>query len=354
MTRSLRGIGAGTGLSPGDIGQVAGAGGGVTELRLLRWGPVALEESEPSGPGEACEESSGLPVSWLRVIGTGDAGLLEELGGRLGMDALQLENALNVHDRPKSEVGDDFVFISMNVMEREDPGGRARHSHLGMLLRGRKVVTFEEREVALFDHVIGRMRKGSGRLRRLGADYLCFALADAVTDGYFAMLEQLAAEVEDLEDAVLSGRSGEVPGRIHSLKSELLTFHRTVRPLRELAGNLTRSGRDVFEEGTMPFIRDLQDHVEQVVETAEILREMLRGLLDTHLTSVSTRMNEVMKVLTIIATIFIPLTFIAGIYGMNFRHMPELEPEWGYPGALLLMLATGLSMVAWFRRRRWL
>jgi magnesium transporter len=349
MTKSLRGIGVRKGLPPGTIVRMHGAA--PTEYALIRWNEGRWERMEgvPDSPGE------GWSVRWSRATGFGDTDALASLGGAFGMNALQVEDALNTHDRPKAEIDDDSVFITIqSIFPGSSNGEVTRHLHLALYLRDGRLLSFEEGAAPLFDSVEERIARDSSRLRRQGADYLLYVLMDVVVDGYFATLESLAERIEALEDEVLGGSGSNVLQRIQDLRREMLMFRRAVWPLREVVGNLSRFGGGPFTDFTKPFLRDLYDHSVMVLETTETLREMLTGLLEIHLSTASNRMNEIMRVLTIIATIFMPLTFIAGIYGMNFEHMPELPEPLCYPGVLLLMLLIGGGMTLFFRRRGWL
>lgn len=349
MTKSLRGIGVKRGLPPGTI--VGTPGAAPTEYALIRWNEGRWERLDgvSDSPGE------GWSVRWCRAMGFRDSEALSRLGGSSGMNALQVEDSLNTHDRPKAEIDDDSVFITVqSIFPGSTNGEVTRHLHLAIFLKDGRLLTLEEGETPLFDSVEERIARDTSRLRKQGADYLLYVLMDVVVDGYFATLESLAERIEALEDEVLAGSGTDVLQRIQALRREVLMFRRAVWPLREVVGNLSRFGGGPFTDFTRPFLRDLYDHSVMVVETTETLREMLTGLLEIHLSTASNRMNEIMRVLTIIATIFMPLTFIAGIYGMNFQHMPELPEPLCYPGVLLLMLLVGGGMTIFFRRRRWL
>jgi len=205
-----------------------------------------------------------------------------------------------------------------------------------------------------FEPLRERLRSGKGRLRSQWADYLAYSLVDMIVDNYFLVLEGLGERIESLEEEVIVSPTPTTLREIYRLKRELLFLHRSVWPLREVVNGLIRRESPFVKDTTIVYLRDLYDHTIQVVETLETLREMVSGMLDIYLSSVSNRMNGIMKVLTIIATIFMPLTFIAGLYGMNFRHMPELELTWGYPAVLLLMMAVTAGMIVFFRKKRWL
>jgi magnesium transporter len=216
------------------------------------------------------------------------------------------------------------------------------------------VISLQEIDGDVFEPIRERLRKGGLRIRKMGHDYLAYTLLDAIVDNYFTVIEKIGEEIESLEEEVITNPDTETVKRIHLLKRELIFLRKSVWPLREVINTLERGESPIVQDDSRVFLRDVYDHTIQVIDTIETFRDMVSGMLDVYLSSVSNRMNQVMKVLTIIATIFIPLTFIAGIYGMNFKFMPELEQKWAYPLVLLLMLVIGIIMLLWFRRRRWL
>jgi magnesium transporter len=226
--------------------------------------------------------------------------------------------------------------------------------HVSLILGPSFVISFQERPGDVFGPTRERIRGGKGRVRKMGADYLAYCLADAIVDGYFAVLENLGDRIEDVESILVSNPSNDTLRAVHHLKRENLLLRKSVWPLREVINGLDRSESELITDPTHVYMRSVYDHSIQVIDTMETFRDMLAGMLDTYLSSLSNRMNEVMKVLTIIATIFIPLTFVAGIYGMNFQSMPELAWPWGYPAALAVMAIVAAGMVYYFRRKKWL
>ncbi len=353
MTRSFKGFGGKQGLSPGTLVSSSEHAPGPTRISLLRWNEMAFEIDERMDEGSLVKADEAWPLRWVRIRGFSDLEAINRIGETFGIHPLQLEDAVNSHDRPKSESEDRSVFVTMQSIY-PGAGDTTVHSHLALILQPGTLISLEEGDTPLFDSVVERMKRQGSRLRRFGPDYLFYALMDAVVDGYFATLEHMADRIEELEADVVEGDGRNLLERIHGLRNEMLLFRRSVWPMRELMGNLIHTGDSAFNDSTGPYMRDLYDHSIQVIETSETLREMLSSMLDTYLSSTSNRMNEVMKVLTIIATIFMPLTFIAGIYGMNFEHMPELGRAWAYPAVLVAMLAIGVGMGLWFRRKGWL
>ncbi len=345
-----------TGLPPGTLVHVGAPpeGAGAPTLRLMDYGPEHLEERDLAGPEELGPYLAADSVTWVDVAGVHDVELVARLGALLGAHPLVLEDVVNTHQRPKAEVFTDHWFIVVRAARADPATGGLEHQQVSLLAGRGWVVTFRERPDDVFDPVRERIRGGRGRTRGAGADYLAYALVDVVVDHYFAALELLDERTEALEEELLGRPGPETLAAIHALKREMLTLRKAAWPLRELVGALERSDSPLLAPATRPYLRDLHDHAIQVIEASESQREVLAGYVDIYLSAVSNRMNEVMKVLTIIATIFIPLTFLAGVYGMNFEVMPELHWPWAYPALWGAMLATAGGLTWWFRRRGWL
>jgi magnesium transporter len=240
------------------------------------------------------------------------------------------------------------------MLRYDEVENETKIEQVSIILGPNFVISLQESKGDVFDAIRERVRSDRGRIRKMAADYLAYALIDAVVDNYFIILEKLGEEIEDMEDELVSNPSPETLQNIHRLKREMIFLRKSVWPLRELISRLERWESPLIDKSIYIYLRDLYDHTIQVIDAIETFRDMLSGMLDIYLSSVSNRMNEVMKVLTIIATIFIPLTLIAGIYGMNFRYMPELESPWGYPIVYIVMLTIGVIMLIYFRRKKWL
>lgn len=293
-------------------------------------------------------------VKWINVDGLHDVEVLEELGGAYGLHPLTVEDILNTHQRPKVENFDDYVFLVIRMLQLDPGSGRLQSEQLGLVLGTDFVLTFQEREGDVLDPVRRRIRNSKGRIRAMAADYLAYALVDTTVDHYFAILEYLEERIEGLESAILEGSESDTLQVIQGLRRELIEVRRTVWPLREVVGGLERGSTSLVRDTTRVYLRDVYDHAVQIIDTMESLRDLIAGILELHLSAVSNRMNTIMKVLTIIATIFIPLTFIAGVYGMNFEYMPELRWRWAYPAVLAVMAGIGVLMLAYFRKKQWL
>ena len=279
---------------------------------------------------------------------------VEKIGNYLKTHPLVLEDIMHTGQRPKMEDFGDYLFVVLKMLQYDEAANETRTEQVSLILGNNYVVSFQEDEGDVFDLIRDRLRTDRGRIRKMGADYLLYSLLDAIVDNYFTVLEKIGEKIEDIEDDLVKNPTPEVLQTIHQMKRELLYLRKSVWPLREVISRLERWESPLIDRTIDIYLRDVYDHTIQVIDALETFRDMLSGMLDIYLSSVSNRMNEVMKVLTIIATIFIPLTLIVGIYGMNFKYMPELETPWGYPMVYVIMLGVSLVMLMYFRRKRWI
>jgi len=350
MRRRRAGRARKIGMSPGTLEYVGERPASATRLELLHYDAENLEEV-PQATEEKCAAARGAGVVWLNVDGLKDVETLEHIGHHFGIHPLVLEDLLNTEQRPKLEDYGDHIFVVVHMLSAK--AGEIVKEQVGIVLGRGFVVTFQEQGGDVFDGVRERLRQGRGRIRSRGADYLLYTLLDAVVDYYFVLLEKLDDEIEVLETTLYDAPTATTLHAVHRYKREMIFLRRAIWPLREVLNSLQRDELALVQPETHLFLRDVHDHTLRIIETIETLRELLAGMLDVHLSMLSVRMNNVMKVLTIIATIFIPLTFIAGVYGMNFEFMPELHWHWGYPLIMLFMGAVGLTMLIAFKRRDW-
>lgn len=291
-------------------------------------------------------------VLWVSVAGLGDIGILKQVAELFSLHRLALEDVVHTHQRPKLEDYPEHQFLVLRILDDERPG---ETEQLCLFLGDDFILTFEEHRGDCFEPVRHRLRDPNSRLRRNGIDYLAYALVDSIVDAYFPALESLGERLEAVEELVVSGNTpGDVVRDLHCVRRELLEARRALWPLREVMSSLMRGDSKRVTNQTRVYLRDVYDHVVQLLDLLENHRELGASLTELHLASASIRLNEVMKVLTLIATIFIPLTFVVGIYGMNFDYMPELHWRYGYPMVMGAMLAMALGMLIWFRRRGWL
>lgn len=292
-------------------------------------------------------------VTWLNVNGVHDISAIEAIGQYFNLHPLTLEDIVNTTQRPKAEEFDDYIFLVLKMAAYNEAEKEIEVENVSLVLGKGYVISFQEREGDVFGAVRTHIRSAKGRIRKSGADYLVYSLMDAVVDEYFAAIEKTGERIEDMDDdVILDPRPAHVQ-EIHHLKRNVLFLRKSVWPLREEVAALEKSDSKLIEKPTRAYLRDLYDHTIQVIDMVETYRDILGGLHDTYLSSVNNRMNDIMKVLTIIATIFIPLTFIAGVYGMNFKYMPELEWKWGYFASLAIMAVMALGMLVYFKRKGW-
>jgi len=290
----------------------------------------------------------------MNVDGLHQVEILEKLGECYGLHPLVLEDILNTDQRPKMEDYGEYIYIVLRDLDYSDKSNEIEGEQISLIVGSNFVFSFQEREGDTFDPIRDRIRNNKGRIRKMGADYLAYALLDSIVDNYFIILEKLGEKIEGLEEKLVTTPTQETLQTIHHLKRELLFLRKGVWPLREVINSLAKGESSLVTEPTRVYLRDVYDHTIQTIDTIETYRDMVSGMLDIYLSSVSNRLNSVMKVLTIIATIFMPLTFLAGVYGMNFKFMPELEWRWGYPLVWLIMAGIGISMIIYFRRKKWL
>ncbi|MEA1925215.1 MAG: magnesium/cobalt transporter CorA [Candidatus Altiarchaeota archaeon] len=343
-----------TGLPPGTLVHVGERREDEIRITLLDYDKGNLEEKKVMDIEECSLLKDKPTVSWINIDGIHHVDVIEKLGEKFSLHPLLLEDILNTDQRPKIEDFDDYLFIVLKMLFYDKKEREFRSEQVSMILGPNYVISLQESIGDVFDPVRERIRNGKGRIRCKGPDYLAYSLIDSIVDGYFLILEVLGEEIEDLEDELIHEPDQDTLGQIHRLKRELVLLRRSVWPLREAVNKLEREPSPLIDESTRIYLRDVYDHVIQVIDSIENYREMISGMLDIYLSSVSNRMNEVMKVLTIISTIFIPLTFITGVYGMNFKHMPELGWQYGYPIVWAIMFLTAFSMFLYFRRKRWL
>jgi magnesium transporter len=342
------------GLPPGTLVHIGHAKAERVVMHLLDYDAERLQEKEVERVEEVQPLRGGGGIQWLDVSGLHDPALLERIGQEFGLHPLLMEDVLNTEQRPKLEDYDDDLFVVLKRLHYHPGAGEVAAEQVSLVLGQGFVLSFRETEGTLFEPVCQRIRGTKGRLRRLGPDYLLHALIDSVVDEYFGVVEAIGEEIERLEGQILDRPTPVAMRSLHRLKRELIALRKSVWPLREVIGGLERCDSELLSQGLEIYLRDVYDHTIHVIDTVETYRDMLSGMLDVYLSALSNRMNEIMKVLTIISTIFIPLSFIAGIYGMNFKYMPELEWHWGYFVVMSLMLAIALGLLALFRLKRWL
>jgi magnesium transporter len=292
-------------------------------------------------------------VSWINIDGLHNIGVIEEVSALAKLHKLTIEDILNISQRPKVDEYENYLYVVVKMFLPKE-NGSIDEEQLSFVLTDNMLFTYQEKEGDVLNHVRTRLRENKGMARKRGSDYLLYILIDSVVDYYFLMLDKMGERLELLESGLLKNPTEGILNELHSIRSEILNLRRSIYPLREVVSRLGKMELHPINPQTKIFINDLYDHSIQVIEDIEVMRETVTGMLELYMNSISNRMNNVMKVLTIIATIFIPLTFIAGIYGMNFKYMPELEWHWGYFAILAFMFLIAVGMLIYFRRKKWL
>lgn len=343
------------GLPPGSLVHIGEKKAEEVKITIIDYDETHFQEKVIKTIEECIPFKDKPTVTWINVDGIHQVELLEKLGQCYGLHPLTLEDILNTDQRPKIEDFGDYVFIVLKMLYYRDKTDEIVTEQMSLILGLNFVISFQEGiEGDVFDPIRERIRSDKGRIRKMGADYLAYSLLDSIVDYYFVILEKLGERIESLEEKLVANPNPETLQIIHNLKREMIFLRKSVWPLREVISGLERGESSLIKESTRIYLRDVYDHTIQVIDTIETFRDMLSGMLDIYLSSVSNRLNAVMKVLTIIATIFMPLTFLAGIYGMNFKFMPELEWRWGYPLIWIVMLGIGIFMLFYFKKKKWL
>ncbi|MGB2862203.1 MAG: magnesium/cobalt transporter CorA [Sedimentisphaerales bacterium] len=343
-----------SGLPPGTLVYLGEKKIEQVRIRYIDYDEQNCQEKQASKIEECFPLKATPTVSWINIDGLHEVEILEKLGKQFELHALMLEDILSTDQRPKHEDFDKHIFIVLKMLSFDEDTQTVESEQISLVLGENFVITFQERIGDIFEPIRERIRNAKGRIRKMGSDYLMYSLLDAIVDNYFGILEKIGDKIETMEEELVGDPTENTLQQIHYLKREMIFLRRSVWPLRELISGMERSESPLIKETTDAYLRDLYDHTIQVIDTVESFRDMVSGMLDTYLSSISNRMNSVMKVLTIIATIFIPLTFVAGIYGMNFENMPELKWRWGYAAIWLVMLIVAGVMVLYFKRKKWL
>lgn len=354
MPKKKKSISDRVGLPPGTLVYTGQKKLEKPRITFIEYGGTFFEEREIASVEDCLLPKSGPSVRWIDIVGIHEVQNVALLGQHFNIHPLLLEDVFNTEQRPKIEDLGGYVFLLIKHLVYEEESEDTSIEQLSLVLGPDYVLSFQETDRSAFGPVLERLRSESTRIRSRGADFLIYALLDAVVDNYFVVLEKLGDRIESLEEELTENPNQALLRRIHHLRRDLTFVRRSTWPLREVIAALERRESDLVKDSTILYLRDVYDHTVQAIDTIETLRDTLTGMLDLYLSSVSYRLNSVMKVLTIIATIFMPLTFIAGVYGMNFKNMPELEWEWGYPAVLCGMLAIAVLMLGYFKAKRWI
>ena len=341
-------------MPPGSLIYVGKRAGHGSRMQLIDYSSDTIEEESIESVEEILPYIDKTTVTWLNVEGLGDVDLIASIGYALNIHPLVLEDILNTHQRPRFEEFDNYLYMVLKKLALEGEGFSVGYEQISILVLDNFVVTFKEKPDDTFTPLKERLENGKGRLRSLGSDYLAYGILDSIVDQGFAILDSLDEIVESTEEKLLGNPSTDTLVTIQRLKRELIHMRKSVSPLREMLAAIVRTDSVLIQEKTNIYFRDVYDHVLRIHESIDSHRDMLSSLLDIYISSVNNRMNEVMKVLTVFASIFIPLTFIAGIYGMNFEYMPELKWKWAYPTLWTSFVIIPVVLIIYFRRKKWL
>lgn len=353
MKRFLKKQSHKAGLPPGTLVHIGEQKVETAKITIIDFNPANFQELVAETVDE-CFPFKGSPtITWINIDGLHETDVIDKIGRHFGFHPLLLEDILNTGGRPKIEDFGEYIFIVLKMLYQEGEDGELLSEQISLIFGENYVISFQESIGDVFDPIRERIRKYKGRVRKERGDYLAYLIIDAIVDNYFNVLEDIADYIEDTEEVLLEKPNSDTLQTIHGLKNDTLFLRKSIWPLREIINVLERGESPLIQETTRIYFRDIYDHTVQVMDTLDTFRDMISGMLDTYLSSMSNRMNEVMKVLTIFASIFIPLTFMAGIYGMNFEYMPELKWPWGYPVLWVLMLTVGITMVVMFKRKKW-
>jgi len=327
---------------------------GPVKITVIDYDENNFQQKEVTSIEECSVYRDKPTVTWINVEGVHRPDVLEKIANCFGLHPLILEDISDVDQRPKIEDMDDYLFIVFKMLSYNFEYAEIEIEQISLVFGKNFVISFQETVGDIFDPIRERLKAGKGRIRKMGADYLAYSLMDATVDNYFKILDEFGEKIEFLEDEIISRPDPLVLKEIYHLKREIIFLRRIILPLREMLRLLDRSESGLIKEPIRIYFRDIHDHVIQVIDSIEVFREMLTGMIEIYLSSLSKRMNEIMKVLTVIATIFMPLTFVTGVFGMNFRYIPGLERAWGFPIAILIMFGIGVYMLRYFRKNKWI
>jgi len=342
------------GASPGTLVHIGEQKVDDTRITLIDYDEAHLQERVLDGIEEAFPLKDLPTVTWINIDGLHEIDIIEKVGQHFNIHPLVLEDIVNTGQRPKTEEFEDFIYVVLKMLHYNENSGEISSEQFSLVLGPDFLISFQEIQGDVFKTVRERIRKPKTRIRKAGCDYLAYALIDAVVDNYFLILEKLGENIETLEEDLLENPSPETLQTLHEMKREMIYLRKQIWPIREMINSLVKGESSLVNESTSLFFRDIYDHTIQIIDTIESFRDILSGMLDIYLSTLSNKMNEVMKVLTIIATIFIPITFVAGIYGMNFKFMPELEWRWGYVMVWAIIVVVVGIMIGFFKKKQWL
>jgi len=354
MSRVVKRTSKGIGVAPGTLVHIGENKNEKVHLSMFEYSEESFQEKVLSNIEECFASRKNSTVKWINVDAIDKVDIIEDIGNEFKLHPLMLEDILNTAQRPKIDDYDDYLYIVLKMLYYNEKSNEITSEQVSFVLVSNYVFSLQEFEGDVFDNVRERLRSGKRNIRKTGPDYLVYALIDAIVDSYFAIIEKIADKTDNLEAELIDKPDKDILKDIHSLKREMIFLRNSIWPLREVINSLIRSDSPLIDKNIVVYFRDVYDHTIQIIDTIEIYREILASMQETYISSVSNRTNEVMKILTIFSTIFIPLTFIAGVYGMNFRYLPELEWSFGYVLFWVICIVVAFFMLRYFRKKKWL
>ncbi|MDP4180751.1 MAG: magnesium/cobalt transporter CorA [Bacillota bacterium] len=342
------------GLPPGSLVHVGEKKNDITKITVVDYDEKDFFELKTTSIDEALSARRSAGIRWINIDGIHDTEIMKSIGGNFGFHPLVMEDILNTEQRPKIEEYDGYLYIIAKMIYFDEKLNEITTEQVSIILGKDYLITFQENKDNFFTTIIDRLSKNVSIIRKMGSDYLLYAIMDLIVDSYFLVLEKTGEKIEFTEDAMILNPNPKTLRKVHGLKREMLYMHKAVWPLREVVGALERRESYLISDTTIIYLRDVYDHIVQMMDAIETYRDILSGMLDLYLSVASNKMNEIMKFLTVVSVLFMPLTFLAGVYGMNFEHMPELKLKYGYPFLLLFMAVCFIGMLMFFRKKKWL
>ncbi|MDF2879725.1 MAG: corA [Clostridiaceae bacterium] len=340
-----------SGYKPGTLIHIGNHINNNIKIESIRFNKNLFEQVEIKSIPEKIDNNL---VTWINIDGLNDIELFKKIGTNFSIHPLVLEDILNTNQRPKVDEYKEYIHITMKIAIYNEESKKTNLEQLSLILGKNYLISFQEKKSHIFQPIIKRLKNSKGSFRSLGADYLCYAIIDTIVDNYFSTLESIEDKIEIFEDRVINNASRETLKEIYELKREMIIFRKAVWPLREVVNSLQRGDLSLINESTLVYFKDVYDHVYEIIDTSQLFIDIITGMLDTYLSSVSNKMNEVMKFLTIFSTIFIPVTFLAGVYGMNFKNIPELSWQYSYPMFWIIVIGISVIMIRYFKRKKWM
>ncbi|MGB5538867.1 MAG: magnesium/cobalt transporter CorA [Gammaproteobacteria bacterium] len=354
MAETSSSVSSKSGLPPGTLIHVGEVLATETRVSVVDYTRERCKEHVAHSIEDITQYRNTDSVTWVNVEGLINVELIDAIGQQFDIHPLVLEDILNTHQRPKFEQYDDYLFLVFKVVYSAEDGVSVNYEQASVLILNDYVFTFKEKQDDIFEPIKARLRNQKGRFRSMGADYLAYTILDTVVDLYLSLQDYLDKVIESVEDDLLATPDTTTLANIQRIRRELIFLRRSSAPLRDLLNGILRSDSELISDSTLIYFRDVHDHVMRVTDAFETYRDMMTGLMDIYNSTISNRMNEIMKVLTVFASIFIPLTFLTGIYGMNFDYMPELKWHWAYPVIWVGFILITLLLLVYFKRKKWL